>query len=43
MFFAGGGMKPEVIHGATDELGYYPVEDPMGIRDLQATILHLLG
>ena len=43
MFFAGGGMKPGVIRGATDELGYYPVEAPMGIRDLQATVLHLLG
>jgi hypothetical protein len=43
MFFAGGGMKPGVVHGATDELGYFPVEAPMGIRDLQATLLHLLG
>ena len=43
MFFAGGGMRPGVVHGATDELGYFPVEDKMTIRDLQATILHLLG
>jgi len=31
------------VHGATDELGYFPVEDKMTIRDLQATMLHLLG
>jgi len=43
MFFAGGGMRPGVVHGATDELGYFPVEDKMTIRDLQATMLHLLG
>lgn len=43
MFFAGGGMKPGIVHGGTDELGYFPIEGPMGIRDLQATLLHLLG
>jgi len=43
MFFAGGGMQPGLVHGATDEFGYFPVEDKMTIRDLQATVLHLLG
>lgn len=43
MFFAGGGMKPGITHGATDELGYFLTEDPMSVRDLQATMLHLLG
>ncbi|MBL8899130.1 MAG: DUF1501 domain-containing protein [Planctomycetes bacterium] len=43
MFFAGGGMKPGVTIGETDELGTHPVADPVHVRDLQATILHLLG
>jgi hypothetical protein len=40
---AGGGVKPGITLGATDDLGYFITEDPMSIRDLQATILHLLG
>ena len=40
---AGGGVKPGVVHGQTDELGYEVVKDPVTIRDLQATILHLMG
>jgi hypothetical protein len=43
MWLAGGGIKPGLAWGQTDEFGYYPVENPVGIRDLQATILHLLG
>jgi hypothetical protein len=43
MFFAGGGIQPGITIGETDELGYYPVSDPVHVRDLQATILHLLG
>lgn len=43
MWMAGGGIKGGVAYGKTDEFGYYPVENPVGIRDLQATILHLLG
>ena len=43
MWMAGGGIKGGVAHGQTDEFGYYPVENPVGIRDLQATILHQLG
>ena len=42
MWMAGAGIKPGV-HGATDDIGYYIDQDPVGIRDLQATILHLLG
>ena len=30
-------------HGATDEFGYYAVEDRMHLHDLHATILHLMG
>lgn len=43
MWMAGGGIKGGVALGETDEFGYYPVEKPVGVRDLQATILHLLG
>jgi hypothetical protein len=43
IWMAGGGIKPGMTLGATDELGYYITEGKMGIRDLQATILHLLG
>jgi hypothetical protein len=43
MFLAGGGLKPGMILGATDELGFNVVEDAVRPHDVQATILHLLG
>ena len=43
MWMAGGGIKGGLNYGATDEIGYYPTEDKMSIRDLQATIMHLMG
>ncbi|PHR91903.1 MAG: sulfatase, partial [Blastopirellula sp.] len=43
MWMAGGGIKPGIAYGQTDEIGYYIGENPVGIRDLQATILHQLG
>ncbi|MEX2580694.1 MAG: DUF1501 domain-containing protein [Verrucomicrobiales bacterium] len=43
MWMAGGGIKPGVTLGATDELGFHVVEDPVHVHDLHATILHLLG
>jgi len=43
MWMAGGGLKPGITLGQTDELGYNIVEDPVSIHDLQATILHLMG
>ena len=43
MWLAGGGVKPGITIGSTDELGYYAVEDRVHVHDLQATILHLLG
>jgi Protein of unknown function (DUF1501) len=43
IWMAGGGVKPGLSLGATDELGYHAVEDRVHIHDLQATILHLLG
>lgn len=43
MWMAGGGIKKGLSVGATDELGYDIVEDPISIHDLHATFLHLLG
>jgi hypothetical protein len=43
VWLAGGGVKPGFRYGATDEYGYYAVENKMHIHDLHATILHLLG
>jgi hypothetical protein len=43
MWLAGGGIKPGVTVGKTDELGYNIVEDPISVHDLHATILHLMG
>ncbi|MCH2208772.1 MAG: DUF1501 domain-containing protein [Lentisphaerales bacterium] len=42
-FMAGGGIKGGVTVGATDELGYKPVERPLHLRDMHATILNRLG
>ncbi len=42
MWMAGAGIKPGA-YGETDDIGYYIGENPVGIHDLQATILHLLG
>jgi uncharacterized protein (DUF1501 family) len=43
IWMAGGGIKPGVTYGATDDLGFHVVENPVHVRDLQATILHQLG
>jgi hypothetical protein len=43
MFFAGGGIKPGVSVGETDELGWKAVQDVYKMRDVHATILHLMG
>ncbi len=43
MWMAGAGVKKGFIYGATDEFGYYAVEDRMHIHDMHATMLHLLG
>ena len=43
MWLAGGGVKSGFAYGATDDYGYYAVENKMHIHDLHATILHLLG
>jgi len=43
MWMAGGGIKPGVTIGATDDLGYTIAEDPVHVHDLHATALHLMG
>ncbi len=43
MWMAGAGVKGGTAYGATDDYGYYAVEDRMHIHDLHATILHVLG
>ncbi len=43
MWLAGGGIRPGTIYGETDDFSYNIVKDPVPIRDLHATILHLLG
>ena len=43
MWMAGGGVKPGMSYGATDEFGYNTVENPVHVHDFHATLMHLLG
>jgi hypothetical protein len=43
VWMAGAGIKAGVSYGQTDEFGYFITENPVGVHDLQATILHLMG
>jgi hypothetical protein len=43
MVLAGGGIKGGLTYGATDDFGYHAVENRVHVRDLHATMLHLLG
>jgi hypothetical protein len=43
MWMAGGGVKPGLQYGSTDDYGYYAVENKVHFHDLHATILYLLG
>src|SRR6056297_1292054 len=43
MWMAGGGVKGGYAYGATDDYGYYAMENKMHVHDLHATMLHLLG
>ncbi len=43
MWLAGGGVKPGIVYGETDEFCYNIVRDPVHVHDLNATVLHLLG
>jgi arylsulfatase A-like enzyme len=43
IWMAGGGVKGGISHGATDDLGYYAVENKVHVHDFHATMLYLLG
>ncbi|NBR07734.1 MAG: DUF1501 domain-containing protein [Planctomycetes bacterium] len=43
VWLAGGGIKPGMVHGETDDFGYNITQKPMHVHDLNATILHCLG
>ena len=43
IWLAGGGVKPGVVYGETDEFGYNVAKDGVHVHDLHATLLHLLG
>ncbi|QEG40031.1 DUF1501 domain-containing protein [Roseimaritima ulvae] len=43
IWMAGGGIKPGISYGATDEYSYNTVENPVHVRDLHATVMHLMG
>lgn len=43
MWMAGGGVKGGLSYGSSDELGYFPKDNPTHVRDLHATMLHLFG
>jgi arylsulfatase A-like enzyme len=40
---AGGGFRPGITHGDTDDFGYNITKDPVSVHDFHATLLHLLG
>jgi len=43
IWMAGGGIKGGITHGATDEMGFHVAENPTEVRDIHATLFHLLG
>ncbi len=43
IWMAGGGVKPGIVYGETDEFGYNIVKDPVHVHDFQATVLHQMG
>jgi len=43
IWLAGGGTKPGITLGQTDDIGFHITQNPIHVHDLQATILHLLG
>lgn len=43
IWMAGGGIRPGMVYGETDELGYNIVQNPVHVHDFQATVLHQLG
>ena len=43
MWMAGGGVKPGISYGASDDFGFNPIENPVHVHDFQATMMHLMG
>lgn len=43
IWMAGGGVKPGLVYGETDEFGYNIIKDPVHVNDFHATVLHLMG
>ncbi|MFK7925379.1 MAG: DUF1501 domain-containing protein [Bacteroidia bacterium] len=43
IWMAGGGIKPGITYGETDEFGYNIIKDPVHVHDFQATMMHLMG
>jgi len=43
MWVAGGGIRPGMSYGATDDFGYHAVENRVSVHDVHATLLHLMG
>jgi uncharacterized protein (DUF1501 family) len=43
IWMAGGGIKPGIVHGQTDDFCYNVASDPVHVHDLNATLLHVLG
>jgi hypothetical protein len=43
IWMAGGGVKPGIVYGETDEFGYNIIQDPVHVNDFHATVLHLMG
>lgn len=43
IWMAGGGIKPGIVYGETDEFGYNVTKDPVHVHDFQATLLHQMG
>ncbi|UBM58952.1 DUF1501 domain-containing protein [Marinilongibacter aquaticus] len=43
IWMAGGGVKPGIVYGETDEFGYNIVKDPVHVHDFHATVMHLMG
>ena len=43
IWMAGGGIKPGIVHGETDEFGYNIIQDPVHVNDFHATVLHTMG
>ena len=43
IWMAGGGIKPGIVYGATDDFGYNVIENPVHAHDFQATVLHCMG